>query len=145
MASSREQFWEKERYAVIGDSRGKTFPRLTYRGLKASGKTVYAVNPGAPSVEGDPSYRDLESLPGPVDAAVLEVTPGETVAWVGCVADAGIRDLWIHMGTETPEALALASERGVRVETGTCAVMYVTPGFTGHSIHAWIMKLLGKY
>ena len=28
---------------------------------------------------------------------------------------------------------------------GTCAVMYVTPGFTYHSVHKWIMKLVNKY
>ena len=44
-----------------------------------------------------------------------------------------------------PEALALARKKGLNVHSGTCAVMYVTPGFTYHSIHKWIMKLLGKY
>ena len=28
---------------------------------------------------------------------------------------------------------------------GTCAVMYLTPGFTYHSIHRWIMKAVRKY
>ena len=59
--------------------------------------------------------------------------------------EAGIEDVWIHMGTETPDALALANERGINARSGTCAVMYVTPGVTFHSIHKWIMKLLGKY
>ena len=49
------------------------------------------------------------------------------------------------MGTESPEALALAEEKGLNARSGTCAVMYVTPGFTFHSIHKWIMKLIGKY
>jgi hypothetical protein len=29
--------------------------------------------------------------------------------------------------------------------TGTCAVMYLTQGFTYHSIHKWLNKVLGKY
>ena len=28
---------------------------------------------------------------------------------------------------------------------GTCAVMYLTPGFAYDSIHKWIMQLTGKY
>lgn len=146
MPSTREQFFEMSSFVVIGDSRTrKPFPRLTYRGLRSLGKCVYAVDPGASEVEGDRSYPDLASLPGPVEAAVLEVPKAETAAWVERVADAGIGHLWIHWGTETPEAISLAVRRGLRVETGACAVMYVTPGFTGHSVHRWIMKLLGKY
>ena len=53
--------------------------------------------------------------------------------------------LWIHMTRETPEAVNLARERGLTVLTGTCAVMYVKPGFSYHSIHKWINKLIGKY
>lgn len=145
-SSSKQRFWSSTRYAVIGSSgSGKRFPLFTYRGLKAQGRTVYPVDPGAAAVEGDQTYPDLTALPGPVDAAVLEVPRDQTAAWVERVADAGIRNLWIHDGTETPEALAIAERRGLRVETGACAAMYVTPGFTFHSLHRWVNQLLGKY
>ncbi|MDH7568642.1 MAG: CoA-binding protein [Armatimonadota bacterium] len=146
MLSSREQFWQFSSFAVIGDSQGKRrFPRCTYRGLKVMGKIAYAVDPGMTEIDGDPAYRDLSALPAPVEAAVLEVAPSETAAWVRQIADAGIRNLWIHWGTETPEALALAAEKGMRVETGTCAAMYVNHGLNLHSPHRWIMKLLRRY
>ncbi len=35
--------------------------------------------------------------------------------------------------------------RKVVFPSGTCAVMYLTPDLTYHSIHKWIMKLTGKY
>ncbi|HEY3281783.1 MAG TPA: CoA-binding protein [Armatimonadota bacterium] len=144
--SSREQFWEQGSYAVIGHTGSKRhFPLFTYRGLKSLGKTVYAVDPGAREIGGDPAYPDLSALPAPVEAAVLELPKDEVLAWVGRAADAGVRGLWFHDGTETPEALALAASRGLRVETGACAVMYVTPGFTFHSIHKWICQVTGKY
>lgn len=60
-------------------------------------------------------------------------------------AEVGIKDVWVHMGRETPEALALAREKGLNVLTGTCAVMYVSPGFSYHSVHKWLNKLLGRY
>ena len=76
---------------------------------------------------------------------MIEVPKEETRDWVERAADAGVRDVWIHMRRETPEALALAQERGLDLRFGTCAVMYVTPGFTYHAIHRGIMKLLRKY
>lgn len=145
MASDYEKFWESGSYALVGHSEKKAFPKFTYAGLKKSGKTVYPVDPSADTIEGDRAYPDLASLPHRVEAVVIEVPKEETKDWVEKAAQAGIKKVWIHMKTDTPEAVALAGEKGVTVCTGTCAVMYVTPGFTGHSIHKWINKLLGKY
>jgi predicted CoA-binding protein len=143
LPSEYEAFWSHQRYVVIGDSRKTAFPKLTYKGLKANGKTPYAVDPGAEQVEGDPAYPDLAALPEAVEAAVLEVPKSDTVEWVERIADAGIKRLWIHQQRDTPEALDLAKQRGVDVLTGTCAVMYLQGGY--HSIHKWINKLIGKY
>lgn len=146
MTSGYEDFWNKNSFALVGHSGSKKkFPGLTYAALKKIGKTVYAVDPGADQIDGDKTYADLASLPDGVEAAILELPKEETKDWVGKVADAGIKNLWIHMKTDTPEALALAKEKGLNVLSGTCAVMYVTQGFTHCSIHKWIFKLLGKY
>jgi predicted CoA-binding protein len=146
MPSEYENFWNKNSFALVGHSGSKrSFPRLTYIGLKKSGKTVYAVDAGGEQIEGDASYPDFASLPGTVEAAILEVPKEETKDWVARAADAGIKELWIHMKTDTPEAIELAKQKGMNVLHGTCAVMYVTPGITGHSIHKWIFQLLGKY
>jgi predicted CoA-binding protein len=141
--SNYETFWTHQRYAVIGDSRKATFPKLTYNGLKANGKTPYAVDPGAERIEGDAAYASLDALPETVDAAVLEVPKTETADWVERVADAGIKNLWIHQQRDTPEALEIAKQRGINVLHSTCAVMYLQGGY--HSIHKWINKLIGKY
>jgi len=146
MPSTREEFWNQSSYVFIGDSRGKrAFPKLSYEGARKLGKTVYAVDPAGGTVEGDAVYPDLSSLPGPVDAAVLEVPKEDTAAWVERVADAGIKNVWIHQQTDTPEALQLAKDRGLRTESGTCAVMYVRPGFSPHAIHRFVMKVTKKY
>ena len=143
MPSDREIFWEAESYAVIGDAKKKPFPVLTYGALKSRGSTVYAVDETATQIEGDPVYRTLDELPGPVDAAVLEVAREDTAGWVERVANAGIGNLWIHMGRDTPEALELAEQRGLSVCYGTCAVMYHKGGI--HKVHKWIEQLRGQY
>lgn len=146
MPSTREEFWKASSFVVIGDSRGpRTFPKLTYENLKKLGKTVYAVDPGR-AANGEDVYPDLDGLPGNVEAAVLEVDKTQAAAWVQRVADHGIAGLWIHQQTDTPEALRVAQQRGLRTEHGACAVMYTAPGFHGHhSLHRWLNKLAKKY
>lgn len=145
MASDYEIFWENRSFAVVGHAAKKNFPRLTYRGLKKLGKVVFAVDPSAGEIDGDKAYADFAALPEKVDAVVLEVPKEETRDWVAKAVEAGVKNVWIHMKTDTPEALALAKEKGMNARSGTCAVMYVTPGFTLHSLHKWIMRLVGKY
>ncbi len=145
MASNYETFWQFERYAVVGHSAKRPFPRLTYGALKKNHKTVYAVDPSTNTIENDPAYIDLSALPGPVDAVVLEVPKEETASWVEKVAKAGCKDVWLHMRTDSPEALSIAADRGLNVRKGTCAVMYLEHGFSPHSIHGFIMKLLKKF
>lgn len=143
MPGDRELFWHANSYVLIGDSKQKPFPVLTYGALKARGSTVYAVDDSAAPIGDDPSYRTLDELPGPVDAAVLEVAREDTAEWVERVADARISNLWIHMGRDTPEALEIARRRGLAVCHGTCAVMYLEGGY--HKIHKWIEQLRGQY
>jgi predicted CoA-binding protein len=145
MASNYETFWENRSFAVVGHAEKKNFPVLTYRGLKKLGKVVFPVDPSMDEIEGDKAFADLELLPEKVDAVVLEVPKEDTRDWVAKAAAAGIEDVWIHMQRETPEALALAEAKGLNARSGTCAVMYLTPGFTYHSVHKWIMKLARKY
>ena len=145
MTSNYETFWENDCYAVVGDKARQNFPILTYRGLKKLGKTVFPVDPSVEEIEGDHAYPTLDSLPAKVDAVVLEVPKTDTRDWVAKAADAGIKDVWIHMGRDTPEALEIAREKGMNARCGTCAVMYVTPEPSYHSIHRWIMKLVRKY
>jgi predicted CoA-binding protein len=146
MPSDREQFFTLDSFAVVGATREKPFPKLTYGNLRRAGKRVFPVDlSGAETVEGDPAYGSLGDLPQEVQGVVLEVPRERTLEVVQQAADRGIRDLWIHMGRDTPEALALCQEKGIRVRHGTCAVMYTQQGFSYHSIHKWIMKLGGKY
>jgi uncharacterized protein len=144
MASPHEAFWEHERYALVGNSAEKPFPKLSYKALKEKGKTVFPVDPSASEVEGDQVYDDLASVPGPLDGVVIEVPKEETASWMEQAADAGVTRVWIHMGRETPEALAIAGERGIEVCSGTCAVQYIDRGFP-HNIHRFFRKLSGNW
>jgi hypothetical protein len=146
MPSDCEHFWDAGSYAIVGHQASKKpFPKITYGALKERGATVYPMDPDGGTVEGDTAYADFGALPTPVEAAILELPKEETAAWVAKAADAGIETIWIHQMTDTPEALAEAEQRGLKVITGHCAVMYNKPGMSMHAPHRWIWKLLGKY
>jgi predicted CoA-binding protein len=145
MPSNYETFWDHSVFAVVGHSATKPFPVLTYGGLKRLGKKVFAVDASSNVAAGDKAYPDLASLPERVDAVVIEVPRDLTRAWVLKAADAGVKDVWLHMNTDSPEVLSLAKERGINLRTGTCAVMYVNRGFSIHSVHGWVQKLRGAY
>jgi len=145
MASEYETFWQMNRYAVVGHSKLHAFPRLTYGGLKRNGKLVYPIDQSADLIEGDHAYKSFEELPEPVDAVVLEVPKDETLDWCKRAIAHGIKDIWMHQGTDTPEAIAYANEHGARLRKGTCGVMYLSHGFSPHTIHGFINRVLGKY
>ncbi len=146
MPSECEQFWDAASYAVVGrQASKKAYPKITYGALKERGVTVYPMDPDGGTVEGDKAYTDFAELPGTVEAAVLELPKEDTAAWVAKAADAGVQRVWIHQMTDTPEALEEAQKRGLKVITNHCAVMYNKPGFSGHAVHRFIWKLVGKY
>ncbi len=140
-----ESFWKNSSYAIVGHSANKNFPKLSYEKLKQSGKKVFPVDTSIKEIKGDPVYPDLSSIPESVDAIIIEVPKKETKDWVQKAADASIKNVWIHMQCDTPEAIDLAKEKGMNLFYGTCAVMYLQQGFSYHSIHKCINKLLGIY
>lgn len=144
MASAYEAFWQHRSYAVVGHSEQKPFPILTYQGLKKLGKTVIPVDPSAAEVDGDKTSQSLAELRGKVEAAVLELPKAETIEGVRQAAAAGIKHVWLHQQSDTPEALAEAEKLGLNLLHGTCAVMYVNCT-SFHKIHRFIFRLLGKF
>lgn len=144
MPSEYETFFEKQCYVVVGHEAKRPFPRLTFGGLRRKGKAVFAVDPTLAEVDGQRTYSDLAALPEVPEAAVLELPREETAGWVERLADAGVRDIWLHMNTESEEALALGRARGLNLRTGTCAVQYVDDSFP-HSVHKFARRALGRW
>jgi len=144
MASAHEHFWEHNSFVVVGDSEMKGFPFLTYRGLKRLGKTVVPVDLGGSVVDDDQTVRKIEDLLTSVEAAVLELPRERTAEIIAKVAAIGIRNVWLHQGTDTPAALKAAQSAGLKVLHGNCAVMYVNCT-SFHKIHRLLWRFLGRY
>src|SRR4029450_4697155 len=94
------EFLANRRVAVTGVSRTpKTHGSNTvYRRLRDRGYDVFAVNPHADTVEGDPAYQHVKSIPGGVDAVVIGTRPELAEGAMRECAELGIKPVWMHRG-----------------------------------------------
>ncbi len=145
-----EDFLEQKRIAVTGVSReaSDAAANLIYRKLRSSGYEVYAVNPNAESVEGDPAYPNLASIPGaPVDGVVIASHPDVAPGSVGECVGLGITRVWMHRsfgrGSVSKPAVELCRENGIRVIDGGCPMMFCPPVDLGHRCIRWVLARTG--
>ena len=133
-------FLANKRVAVTGVSRTpKTHGSNTvYRRLRDRGYEVFAVNPNAAEVEGDPCYRDLKSIPGGVGAVVIGTRPERAEATVRECAELGIKHVWMHHGAGGTSVSAAATDygrqHGITVIDGGCPCMFGPTADFGHKI-----------
>ena len=133
-------FLANKRVAVTGVSRHPEThgSNAIYRRLRERGYQVFAVNPNAHEVEGDPSYPDLKSIPNGVEAVVIATRPELALDTVRECADLGIRHVWMHRGPGPGSVSASATEfgraHGITVIDGGCPLMFGPTADFGHKI-----------
>lgn len=148
MKEAAKNFLALKRIAVAGVSRTPgNAANLIYRTLRSNRYQVFAVNPNADSVEGDPSYADLKSIPEKPEGVVIVTKPEVTDEIVRECAELGIRNVWMHngMGTSVSEnAVAFCRENGISVIPGGCPMMFLSNADFGHRMMRWFQNLTGK-
>lgn len=109
--------------AIIGatDSPGK-YGGIIYRDMKAKGFTVYGVNPGRDTVDGDRCYPKVADLPEIPTMAVFVVPAPRGVRVLADCKAAGIENIWVQPGAFSP-ALREALEEGGFDWTAEACVM----------------------
>jgi len=134
------EFLAYKRVAVTGVSRTpKTHGSNTvYRRLRDRGYDVFAVNPNADTVEGDPAYQDLKSIPGGVDAVVIGTRPELAEGTMRECAELGITQVWMHRGpgagSVSDAATAYGRQHGITVIDGGCPLWFAPVSDFGHKI-----------
>ena len=140
-----DDFLAQKTLAVVGVSRDpKKFGSAAFRELGAKGYRLFAVNPNAGSIEGEPCYPSLAALPEPVGGALLVVPPEQTEQAVRDAASAGIPRVWMQQGAESEAAIRFCRENGISAVHGECILMFAEPTGFGHKLHRWAWGLLGK-
>jgi predicted CoA-binding protein len=138
------EFLAKKRVAVTGVSRTpKTHgSNNVYRRLRERGYEVFAVNPNADQVEGDPSYPDLKSIPGGVEAVVIGTRPEIAESTMQECAELGVKHVWMHRGPGAGSVSAAATDygrqRGMTVIDGGCPLMFEPTADLGHKIMRFV-------
>ena len=141
------EFLANKRVAVTGVSRNPQNhgSNVVYKRLRERGYDVFAVNPNASEVEGDPCYGDLRSIPGGVDAVVIATRPERAEGTVRECAELGIQHVWMHRsfgsGSVSPAAAAYGREHGLTVIDGGCPCMFDPAADVGHKAMRFVFTL----
>ena len=111
-------------WAIVGASTDPTkYGNIIYKTMKASGYRVYAVNPRARQVEGDPCYPSVASLPEQPGVVNMVVPPKIGLAIADEVAAARIERIWFQPGAESPATIAHAQALGLKTIAHACAMV----------------------
>lgn len=142
------EFLAQETIAVAGVSRSETgTANAIYHKLKETGHTVFAVNPNPGTIDGEPFYPTLQSIPSRVDGVFTLTTPEQTEEVVQQAIEAGVPRVWMHksFGNSVSEkAVRMCQEHGIQVIPGACPMMFAEPVDFGHKCIKWIMGVTGK-
>jgi uncharacterized protein len=143
-------FLEHRRVAVTGVSRTPKShgSNVVYRRLREREYEVFAVNPNAAEVEGDPSYPNLRAIPGGVEAVVIGTSPEHAEETMRECAELGIEHVWMHRGpgsgSVSEAATAYGRERGIAVIDGGCPCMFGPTADVGHKAMRVMLALTGN-
>jgi predicted CoA-binding protein len=129
--SDIDRFLSLRSFAVVGASRDRSkYGNIVYRELRSRGFRVFAVNPRAAEIEGEPSYPALDALPEPVDGAVIVVPPAETERAVRAAVAGGIRAIWMQPGAESEAAIRTCEENGLCTIHSACVLLALRRAFS---------------
>ena len=121
---------------------------IVYKRLRERGYEVFAVNPNADEVEGDPCYHDLRSIPGGVDAVVIATRPATAEETMRECADLAIKHVWMHRGpgagSVSEAAAGFGRQRGIAVIDGGCPCMFDPTADLGHKAMRVVFTLKGN-
>ena len=144
------EFLNSKRIAVTGVSRTPKShgSNVVYRGLREHGYAVFAVNPNAEKVEGDPAYISVKSIPEGVDAVVIGTRPEIAEDTMRECVELGITKVWMHRsfgsGSVSDAAAEYGRAHGLTVIDGGCPLMFEPAADGAHKVMKTLFTWTGK-
>ncbi len=145
-----EEFLSLKRIAVTGVSShpGGHGSNAVFNRLHDCGYQTFAINPNSPTVEGAPTYPNLDAVPGGVEGVVIATAPERAAGTMQEAIDLGITHVWMHRsfgaGSVSDEATQLGRAHGVTVIDGGCPLMYGDASDPGHRFMCRLFTMTGK-
>jgi len=90
------------------------------RYLHDQGYRIFPVNPRGGELFGQAVRASLAGIPDQIDVVDVFRPPAESVSVARQAIATGARVLWFQPGTETAEAVRIATDAGLTVVTGWC-------------------------
>ena len=110
-----------ETWAVVGLSGDPTRTAFRIaRLLQARGKRIVPIHPAAPVVLGEQGYRDLASVPFPVDVVDVFRRSDAAGEFVDQAIAIGARGIWLQLGVIDEAAFERAQAAGVPIVMDAC-------------------------
>jgi len=149
LARAAAEFLSHQRIAIAGVSAsGPNSANVIYRRMREDGYQVFAVNPNADYVEGDPSYHSIAEIPGGVDGVVVGTSPGVARAVAQECIELKVPRVWFHRsigrGSYSGPAVDACESAGISVIAGACPMMFLEHTDNGHRCLKWFFTLTGK-
>jgi len=144
------EFLANKRVAVTGVSRTPQNhgSNVVYQRLRERGYQVFAINPNADEVEGDPCYHDLKSVPGDIDWVLIGTRPETAETTMRECAELGIKRVWMHRafgnGSVSRAAVDYGRQHSIQVIDGGCPCMFNPAADPGHKAMRVMLTLTGK-
>jgi uncharacterized protein len=115
---------QSRRIAIIGASDDPMRPSHNIgQYLKSQGFEIVPVNPKYAEVLGEPCYRSLQAVPGPIDLVNVFRRPLACGQVTREAIAIGARGVWLQSGIFNDEARALAREAGVDFVQNRCIMI----------------------
>jgi predicted CoA-binding protein len=138
-----DEFMSLKKLALFRNS-----PKATVMGAdiqKELNKKGYSVSLVYLEADGsDSAITNLNDLPEPVEGVIIAVPAKQTVTVLQKVVDAGIKKVWMQLGSESKAAIQFCEEKGLEAIYKECVMMFAEPVKSIHAFHRWLWKIFGK-
>jgi uncharacterized protein len=121
-----EKFLAAPAFGVVGASDNPDkYGHKCYVCLLNHGRTAYPINPNAKTVLGNPAYANVSALPEKVESLSIITPPQVTEKVVAEAIAAGVKNIWMQPGAESPAAVEKAQKAGLNVIAGDACLLVV--------------------
>ncbi|MEI6576065.1 MAG: CoA-binding protein [Bacteroidota bacterium] len=137
-------FMENPWFAFVGATENKKkFGHSAFRELKYKGIKLIPVNPNYPKVDGQECYQSLLYLPERPQAVISMVPRDQCMKVVSEAYTMGVKQIWIQMDSDSPEALEFCKDHDIKAIHGECILMHAQPVKSFHGVHRWFRNVFG--
>ncbi len=130
-AAQIEQFLSSAAFGVVGaSSRRHKYGNKVLRCYQQNGRRAIPVNPVEKAIEGETVVASVTDLPPEVQSISLITPPQVTEKVVELAVAAGIKNIWMQPGAESPAAIEFCRRQGVNlIADGSCVLVVL--GYSG--------------